>query len=310
MDKISVIITVYNAEPYIKKCIESVIGQTYSNLEVLLINDGSTDNSGIICDEYAKKDCRIKSFHKANRGVGSARNAGLEQATGAYLGFVDADDWIEPDMYEVLFNALSSHEVHLSAARFTRDTDYSSVVEAGRKKISNQMLTQRQMLLYLFRLNEYAGFYSAVWNKLYRAEIVKDNHLLFDEQLKISEDLKFLTEFILTANCSGIFVDKPLYHYRQRDDSLIRAKSVEKETDYLRSLKETIYLTEKKGFPDIAFWQKRVHCYSASQLAESALREENHVRFELMRKEMLIYLADYIESNAMFPERIDRINRI
>lgn len=104
MNKISIIIPIYNVEQYLPQCLDSIINQTYKNLEIILINDGSTDNSGKICDNYAKVDNRIHVFHKKNEGVSSARNLGLEKCTGDFIGFVDPDDFIELNMYELLYN--------------------------------------------------------------------------------------------------------------------------------------------------------------------------------------------------------------
>ena len=106
MDTISVIVPVYKVEPYLKQCVDSIINQTYKNLEIILVDDGSTDNCGKICDEYASKDNRIKVLHIENGGPAVARNAGLDIATGKYIGYVDSDDYIEPDMYETLYNAM------------------------------------------------------------------------------------------------------------------------------------------------------------------------------------------------------------
>lgn len=98
--RISVIVPVYNVEQYLPRCVESILAQTYENLEILLVEDGTKDNSGAICDAYARQDARVKAIHKENGGLSSARNAGIDAATGDYLSFVDSDDWIEPDMYE------------------------------------------------------------------------------------------------------------------------------------------------------------------------------------------------------------------
>ena len=111
---ISIIVPIYNVEKYLKKCIDSIINQTYKNLEIILVDDGSPDNCGKICDEYAKKDNRIKVIHKENGGVSSARNVGVENATGEYIGFVDSDDYIEKDMYEVLINNLKKENADIS----------------------------------------------------------------------------------------------------------------------------------------------------------------------------------------------------
>jgi len=310
MEKISIIIPVYNVEPYIRKCLDSVINQTYKNLEILLIDDGSTDSSGKICDEYAAKDNRIKVFHKDNGGVSSVRNIGLKNFTGDYLGFADPDDWLEPDMYEVLYNALNDNKVHISAVGFTRDTEKNSVVERGREEIPNGILTQKEMLLYLFRLAQYAGFYSGLCNKLFKADIIRGSNLTFDEKVKTLEDLKFLTELVLFDKFIGIYINKPLYHYLQRKDSLMRSYSIEKKLDTLETYKETTNLAEKNGYSDIAIYHKREHCYSASLIAETAIENNNYKLLSQMQEEMRIYLKEYIEINSQYPERIERINRL
>ena len=115
---ISVIVPVYKVEQYLPQCIESIINQTYRNLEIILIDDGSPDNCGKICEEYAQKDKRIKVFHKKNGGLSDARNYGIARASGEYLAFVDSDDWIEPDMYEVLVNWIEDHQTDIVSCGF------------------------------------------------------------------------------------------------------------------------------------------------------------------------------------------------
>ena len=117
MELISIIVPVYNVEQYLDDCLVSILNQTYKNLEIILIDDGSTDNSGKICDEYAKKDSRIIVFHKENGGVSSARNAGLRIAKGIYIGFVDPDDWIAEDMYEVLYLNAKKYDADVSVCK-------------------------------------------------------------------------------------------------------------------------------------------------------------------------------------------------
>ena len=111
---ISIIVPIYNVEVYIRNCVDSILGQSYENIEIILVDDGSPDNCGDICDEYGSKDKRIKVIHKKNGGLSSARNAGIDIATGDYLGFIDSDDWIESDMYESLYTALTSHKADIS----------------------------------------------------------------------------------------------------------------------------------------------------------------------------------------------------
>lgn len=118
LDKISIIVPVYNVEQYITRCIESITSQTYRNIEILLIDDGSTDNSGNICDEYQKKDSRVMTFHKTNGGLSDARNYGIKHASGQYLCFVDSDDYISKHMVEILYNNLIKYSADISACGF------------------------------------------------------------------------------------------------------------------------------------------------------------------------------------------------
>ena len=118
---ISVIVPVYKVEPYLNQCVESILCQTYSDLEILLVDDGSPDRCGQICDEYAKQDCRVKVFHTRNEGLSAARNLGLQNAKGEYIGFVDSDDWIEPEMYEVLLKRLEETESNVCICGFYQE---------------------------------------------------------------------------------------------------------------------------------------------------------------------------------------------
>jgi len=313
MKKISIIIPVYNVEPYIKKCLDSVINQTYKNIEILCINDGSTDNSGKICDEYAKSDRRIKVFHKANGGLSSALNVGLRNFSGDYLGFVDSDDWIEPNMYETLYNALASNSVHISAANFTRDTNNTSVIETetGREEIPSRVLTQREMLLYIIRIKHYAGFYCGICNKLFNADVIVNSGLEFDENLSISMDVKFIASLIISNNnLTGVFVKQPLHHYLQRQNSLIRSAQILNSIDCLKSYNDVITAADEKGFDDITIWLKREHCYQASLLLEGAATGNGGEIQALLRGELNVYLKEYIETNKEYPERIERINKL
>jgi len=309
MDKISVIIPVYNVEPYIRKCLDSVINQTYTNLEILCINDGSIDSSGKICDEYAKKDGRIRVFHQPNQGVAAARNIGLRNITGQYIGFVDSDDWIEPYMYEVLYKSLVDNNVTFSVVSFSMDYDDRIEFAQPREKIKdNQVLTREEMLLYAFRAFHYAGFNLVLWNKLFSTEFLLRNGIFFDESTKISDDVIFTTQIILSDNCSGIYTNKHLYHYYQRNMSLVNNK----EHNLLRlyESQKPIVMADKSGYEDISIWAKREHCYKASLLAEEALLNKNEELLLNMQAEMGIYLDEYIETNKDYPERIERINSL
>lgn len=168
MDKISIVVPIYNIEDCLIPCIESIINQTYTNLEIILVDDGSPDNCGEICDEYAKKDNRIKVIHKKNGGLSDARNAGIDAATGEYLGFVDGDDTIEPRMYEELYDNLKKNDAEISLCNFR--------LVGGREYINNHIGIRDEVLsgkdiLFKKRLVLYSFGWAVVWNKLYRREI-------------------------------------------------------------------------------------------------------------------------------------------
>ena len=131
-DRISVIVPIYNTKEYLSRCIDSICGQTYGNLEIILVDDGSTDGSSLVCDDYCRKDNRIQVIHKENGGSTAARNAGIAIAKGEYIGFVDSDDWIETDMYECLHNGCVNNDADICVGRQYLDRGVTSHVEAER----------------------------------------------------------------------------------------------------------------------------------------------------------------------------------
>ncbi|MDR2727809.1 MAG: glycosyltransferase [Chitinispirillales bacterium] len=312
MDKISVIIPVYNAESYIKKCLDSVINQTHTNLEILCVDDGSTDNSGKICDEYAEKDSRIKVFHKENGGDASARNAGLRNFTGKYVGFVDSDDWIEPDMYEVLYNLIKEKNVSVSVCGIFTVTDKETIPRKNINQITDGLLSQRDMLTYIYRLDLYNNFHVVVWNKLYSAKLFrKNNELLFAEKLKSGSDVLFMSSVFLTNNCTGAYTDKHLYHHYIRETSLVRSSSVNvKINGSLTAHKIVIDLFNKNGYNDLTMLVKKEICYYASLIAELAVKNNDGIALERMKAEMKNCFSEYAEVQKEFPKRIERIKKL
>lgn len=221
---ISIIIPVYKVEKYLEKCIQSVINQTYENLQIILVDDGSPDNCGKICDEYAKKDHRIEVIHKSNGGLSDARNKGLEIAKGEYIGFVDSDDYIESDMYEVLYNLLKQYNSDVSICNFytvsqgkiaIKNVD-NGIKEYNRIEILKEILLDNNIQSY-------------AWNKLYKKE-------LFDEIKypigKKYEDIG--TTFYLLEKCNKVVVTgKPEYYYINRKDSIVNSITESTITDYI-----------------------------------------------------------------------------
>ena len=171
MEKISVIVPIYKIEDCLPKCVDSIIAQTYKDLEIILVDDGSPDNCGAICDEYAKKDSRIKVIHKPNGGLSDARNHGIEAATGRYLGFVDGDDYLEPQMYERLHNALVENDAEMSICSFRYVGGYEE--RNGRLSIKDEVVTGKEILLER-RMANNAWWCVVAWNKLYKKELFRE----------------------------------------------------------------------------------------------------------------------------------------
>ena len=167
MDLISVIVPVYNVEKYLDKCIQSIVDQTYTNLEIILVDDGSPDNSGAICDEWAEKDNRIKVIHKANGGLSDARNAGLDIATGEYIAFVDSDDYIELDFYDKLYNVIKATNCDISICNLRKvyENNNVSVNNCDTFEITEYSTTEAMSALIDDKIRQ------VVWNKLYKADI-------------------------------------------------------------------------------------------------------------------------------------------
>lgn len=215
MDLISIIVPVYNVAPYLDRCVQSLVDQTYPELEILLIDDGSTDTSGVLCDAWAAKDHRIKVIHKPNGGLSDARNAGLKAATGNFISFVDSDDWVHRCFIQYLYDTLISHNADISACEVTLCTD--SV--ADMHDTSNYEIGTYTPEEALKTLIEGRGFRATVWNKLYRYSLLKNETFPLG---RFHED-EFFTYRILSKATHLVFLDIPLYYYFQRDTSIMRS---------------------------------------------------------------------------------------
>ena len=214
-DLISIIVPVYNAEKYLKKCIESILEQTYTNLEIILINDGSKDTSKIICDEFAKKDDRIVVIHKENEGVGRARNDGLDRATGKYIAFVDSDDYIEKNAIEILYNTLIEKKVDCVKGNY--DIITSTGVNQNTELKLDKKYEDDEIKEFVYHLLS-ERVRSFLWLLLIKKEYIKDR---FNEELFLYEDVNFYLSFL--GNIRSIYVfSEVIYHYVITENSLSR----------------------------------------------------------------------------------------
>lgn len=259
-DLISVIVPVYKVEKYLEKCIESIIKQTHTNLQIILVNDGSPDNCGKICDEYAKKDSRIEVIHKINGGLSDARNVGINRANGRYIGFVDSDDYVKEDMYEKLINLIKEYDADISICNlydvidgkeYVRNKD-NGIHEYSRIDILKEILLDKNIQSY-------------AWNKLYKKE-------LFDEIKypirKKYEDIG--TTFYVFEKCNKIVVtSEPEYYYLKRSDSLVNNVTESTILDYTEIIIQR-YLYTKENI-------KELKKYNNYYLAKTLITAHNDI---------------------------------
>lgn len=223
MLKISIIIPIYNLEKYLDKCIKSILNQTFKDFELILVNDGSTDKSGVICDNYKKVDDRIVVIHKENGGTSSARNIGIDIARGKYIGFVDGDDYIHENMYYELYENLIKNNSDISICKFIKVYDKDNL------KFNNNIFKEKysniEALECLYR--DGSEEFVVPWNKLYRSELIK--------KFRYPLGRKYEDAFIihgLLYKCNKItFINKELYYYYQREGSTMHSKVSIKDVD-------------------------------------------------------------------------------
>lgn len=213
---ISVIVPIYNTGKYLNHCIQSILNQTYSNLELILVNDGSTDDSGKICDEWKLKDSRIKVIHQENKGLSEARNIGLDMASGEYIGFVDSDDYIHSRMYEVLYSEIQKNTADISICQeyaFYEDAEpFEEIVKSDYRIIPED---GEQFLYHFF--DDYTAPLVCVWNKLYKRECIEGIKFRAGKR---AEDCFFMVE-VANQIQKVVWVKERMYFCRIREDSIM-----------------------------------------------------------------------------------------
>lgn len=240
---VSIIVPVYNVEKYLDRCLNSLVNQTLKDIEIVLVDDGSPDNSPFMCDEWAKKDSRIRVIHKKNGGLSSARNAGLKVARGKYVGFVDSDDWILPDMYEYLANLLNNNSnADFAAIQMLITKKYLTSVEQPKEKI--EFLNQDQLFKVFFRVSTYNIHY-CVCDKLFRRELLKD--VSFWEGMRF-EDIDYNFKFLRKSN-NGIYSNQIKYFYFYNENGITRNSLVKSDLQLITIWKNIKNICEQ-NLPD------------------------------------------------------------
>lgn len=221
LEIISVIIPVYKVQEYLDRCIESVVTQTYRNLEIIIIDDGSPDECPAMCDRWAAKDDRISVIHKENEGVSIARNVGLKEAKGAWISFVDSDDWLHPQFFELLL-----HQAHQSIADVIVSDHLRTEEVVSFEKYSISDIKFSRMTIDGVFHNSHVRNY--VWGKIYKAELLRDK--AFDEEISFGEDALFNVTVFRTEGIEVYYTSEKLYFYYDRDNSVVNTLSRLKQT--------------------------------------------------------------------------------
>ena len=214
---VSIIVPVYNAFKTLRRCVDSVLKQEYADFELFLVDDGSQDDSGTICDEYAGKDPRVRVIHKANAGVSAARNDALDQALGEYLQFLDSDDWLSPDATRLLVRTAQETQCDLVIADFYR---VSGERVSHKGEIDEEGVMSRETFAAYMMENPADYYYGVLWNKLFRRKIVEEYRLRMNEDLRWCEDFLFNLEYILHAETFAA-LRAPIYYYVKTKGSLV-----------------------------------------------------------------------------------------
>ena len=231
MPTISVIVPVYKVEPYLRQCVDSILGQTFRDFELILVDDGSPDGCPAICDEYAEQDSRVKVIHKENGGLSSARNAGLDVAKGEYIAFVDSDDWIHPEMLDTMQNRIQQH--HADMAICGVESVYEDDGKIVHHTLTDAVLSQDDMV---GKLATQAWYYIIACNKLYRKKIFE---VLRYPEGYIHEDAAIIHRIIGLCKCI-VTVEQPFYNYRQTGNSIMRSALNIQRTDNLSALADRV----------------------------------------------------------------------
>ncbi len=239
---ISIIIPIYNASNYLKRCLDSVLGQSYKNWECILVDDGSIDNSGEICEEYKNKDSRFKLIHKANQGVSSARNVGINLSGGDWLFFCDSDDELLPNGLEILINASTEYSSEIIFGGYIECDEDGSIIASPKTEMFKRLSkTDTILQLYQPSNSNYEGY---LWCKLFLADIVKSNHISFHEDIFFNEDRLFIMECLSYVNHDIAYSSIPVYQYYRHTKSAYGSLQKQWNPCYITDLRAYVKMYE------------------------------------------------------------------
>ena len=302
MAEVSIIVPVYQVEKYIRQCVDSILAQTFTDFELILVDDGSTDKSGEICDEYAKVDGRVKVIHQTNGGLSSARNSGMDHAKGKYFMFIDSDDFIAPNMVECLYKSINEQCADIAVCNFMY------YFEKNQHKCFNTNLEFEVLHsedVFFNRKNERNyGIWTVAWNKLYKKESLERIRFRIG---KYHED-EFWANDIYQLNVRIVAIPECLYYYRQRDNSITSSKNIARNFDIIEAFQErtSVYL-KNLVYANQAY---KVLIYSLEYLAEAkelVSNEDEKGRFIQAEKRTRDIAKQIQKSRVSFLQRVSLI---
>ena len=289
MSIISIIVPIYNGEKYLEECIDSILKQTFKDYELILVNDGSTDNSLKICKDYSKRDKRIKIIDKNNGGASEARNAGIDIAKGDYIGCVDSDDVIHPQMYEILYNKIIEYNADIAICNYIKIyNDKYKIKDINNDNIKNIKVYNKIEALYELYTDK-EGAFIGPWQKIYKKKIFENIRY---EVGRINED-KLISHRILYNSNKTIYIDLILYYYIQRKNSVTNSPFRKQNLDYIYALRDAmIFFYELKL--DLKYKAEREYIYFLFKYYYRAKKELDNIEPSLKQvrndfKEVLKY---------------------
>ncbi len=304
---LSIIVPVYNVGSFLSTCLDSILSQTFTDFELIIVNDGSTDNSGVICDEYAKRDSRVRVIHKENSGVVSARKTGVMAARGKYAGYVDGDDYIEPDMYEQMLHHMQKHDCdivmcdveHENKALPLSSGDTRIDIDGGYydKKLLEDKLFPK--MIYAGEFYTF-GIYPVIWNKLYKREKLLKYQLAVDENIHMGEDAACVYPYVYSCDSLYFMKNKSLYHYRHSQNQMTRRYD-ESHFERFKSLYNFFIKTELAN-SEYSYQLDYYYAYLIKTAVSSEINKENNIPFR--KKLHNIREISSFAINAGFLDRI------
>lgn len=312
--KISVILAIYNVAPYLRQCLDSIVNQTYRNLEILCVDDGSTDGSGAICEEYAARDSRVRVIHQENQGPSAARNLALARVSGEYVYFADSDDWLEPEMLETLYGMMdAANGVQITQCSYFFAYPDRQQPVANHLTVPETPVSMRDFLYYIYLRDEYRGVASYLWCKLFPSSFFDGRiaALRFDPCLHMGEDVILAAQCYMLADKTR-YTSRPLYHYRQQEGSAMH--SMDRRLQGLGSpiaYEQVIHLLQEHNIDDAVLdYVKRFYVYHCGVLLDYAQKIGDTEKVSILKEKIIPYLGVYQKTNPDHPERYQWICRL